>query len=1123
MNTHESRSFAVAASMLLSVVLGTPAVADDTELLIVDPSRSVASPANIMFIVDSSGSMRDPVDTTEPYDSTRDYESELGGDCNSDRIYWTTLDVVPSCEPAPGTPNQQWVDKSDFECADATLRMTGIGAYAGVMVQYRNDGTGPRRWQQLAIGNNVDPVECQQDSGLHGNGSSATDVYALAGSTGTAFTDDPDAEISWGSGDAAQVYTAYDGNYLNWRENPVTVSLPKIQIVQAVTRNLMNAIEDVNVGLMRFSGDDGGRVLHDIVDINTNRATILATIQAINAGGNTPLSETLYESALFWRGMPANFGNLQVDGSMMPIGDIDPNAFVGGQPGSYLRPATPVCSSNFNVLLSDGLPTQDTDTQVLGTANLPGFGTCDGGTGDGACLDDVAEYLATVDIAPTDPGMQTVITHTIGFDIDLPILESTALRSGGEYHEADDVESLTTALLRIVESILDKGLSFAAPAVAVNTFNRTQNINDLYISTFLPDSKVHWPGNLKKYTIVDGVIKDSAVPAIDAVDPATGFFDEDARSFWSATTDGDEVLLGGAASRLPDSGLRKIYTNYGFNNDLTAASNAITPSNTTLTLTDFGLTGAPDEPTLDQVVRWTRGEDVLDVDNDTSTTERKVMGDPLHSQPAAVVYGGDVENPDVVVYTATNDGYFHAVDGDTGVELWSFIPKKLLPDLPELMLNGGSTYKHYGIDGDIVPVVADLDNDGIINNSDFVIVLFGMRRGGNNVFALNVTDRNNPVLLWQRSFPEWGQSWSRPVVSRVDMNLAGLNPLKAVVVLGNGYDTVHDTAALPASADNVGAGITMLDLVTGNRVWRAGRDAGADLTIPAMTRSIPSQVRVIDFTGDGFIDRMYALDVGGQLFRFDVFRNQTPANTVTGGVIARFGGEGVSPAGTTDTRRFYTSPDVSIFSDPVLNRRFLAIGMGSGYRAHPLDVSADDKYFSLRDPDVFAKLDMAAYASYDVALEADMNEISGQLNTVIGPNDRGWMFTMPAGQMVLSSSATFDNSVFFLGFSPDVAAAATCQVAPGNNFLYRVDVANGDPVVDDLSTVTPALSDDARVTALQQGGIAPTPAFLFPGGDSSCTGLDCAQPPIGCVGVECFDPGFENNPVRTLWTQDGIE
>ena len=36
---------------------------------------------------------------------------------------------------------------------------------------------------------------------------------------------------------------------------------------------------------------------------------------------------------------------------------------------------------------------------------------------------------------------------------------------------------------------------------------------------------------------------------------------------------------------------------------------------------------------------------------------------------------------DAVVYVATNDGYLHAIDVDSGDELWSFIPQELLGDL----------------------------------------------------------------------------------------------------------------------------------------------------------------------------------------------------------------------------------------------------------------------------------------------------------------------------------------------------------------------------------------------------------------------------------------------------------
>ncbi len=705
--------------------------------------------------------------------------------------------------------------------------------------------------------------------------------------------------------------------------------------------------------------------------------------------------------------------------------------------------------------------------------------------------------------------------------------------SGGDYYLAENVETLTTVLTRIIESIVDKGLSFSAPAVAVNAFNRTQNINDLYISTFLPDNKVHWPGNLKKYTITaDGIIKDDKPE--DAVDPDTGFFKDTARSIWTAVTveDGPRVKFGGAANKLPIPDDRDVYTNNGTLSNLTATNNAITPSNATaFSPSDFGLTGAPGEPTVEDVIRWARGQDILDDDSDGETVDaRNDMGDPLHSQPAAVVYGGDVDNPEVVVFTATNDGYLHAIDGETGVELWSFIPKQFLPDLPELMLNGNSTYKHYGVDGDIVPVVADLNDNGIIDGSDFVHLIFGLRRGGTRYYALDVTDKDAPELMWTASYPEFGQSWSKPVVARVDMIDSGLNAQKAVVIIGEGYDTVHDTAAFPSNADNAGAGISMLDLKTGERLWRAGR-ADADLTLADMTRSFPSQIRAVDFSGDGFVDRLYAVDVGGQVWRFDVFRNKQPDSTsdplVTGGVIARFGGEGVASAGATDTRRFYSAPDVSIFYDPVLNRRFLAIGVGSGYRAHPLDVSASDAYYSLRDPDLFAKLNQDAYDNYDtnvgIALDGDMAEVSGQVNTVIGNDQRGWKFTFPAEQMMLSASATFDNSVFFIGYEPNVVSAASCQVRPGKNYLYRVNVANGDPVANNLDTMTPGESNEARTTALEQGGIAPTPTFLFPTAPQPCTGAACSPPPIGCVGVECFNPGFANNPVRTLWTQDGIE
>ena len=124
-----------------------------------------------------------------------------------------------------------------------------------------------------------------------------------------------------------------------------------------------------------------------------------------------------------------------------------------------------------------------------------------------------------------------------------------------------------------------------------------------------------------------------------------------------------------------------------------------------------------------------------------------------------------------VVFNATNDGYLHAIDASTGTELWSYIPHELLSHLKDLYFNENVDYKNYGIDGDIVPIIADLNNDGVIDaTNDFVYIVFGMRRGGSDYYLLDVTNPNRPVLKWVKSFPEFGQSWSSPVVAKVKVN-----------------------------------------------------------------------------------------------------------------------------------------------------------------------------------------------------------------------------------------------------------------------------------------------------------------------------------------------------------------
>ncbi len=1121
------------AGFLLAMMAGAPAVADDTELLLVPPPSSDATKPRIMFIIDTSTSMTSQEETPIPYNQNNTY----AGECNADAIYYM---LITGVEPDCAGTTEGFIDKDNWNCQAAETQMNGLGSFDGVLAQYRDggkDGTGsgPKKWQFLAQGYNSEPVECEADAGIHGDGVDTTRLWAKAGSDiDPWYTADPLEAVSWNGAPRNQSYSMYDGNFLNWDANPVLTSESRINIVKQVLTVLFSSISGVQVGVERFNDDEGGTIIQGLIDIDTNRAEALAAVDSLTPEDHTTIAESLYESALYWLGEPAEFG--EIDGDNENFTDhgilVDPSAGAGDQ--VYVQPELGQCAKNYNVLLSDGRSSSRDNNNTDLPPLLPNFTAVTGRTAcdpvagsdqDGLCMDDIAEYLRNGDIDPvTLDGDQYVTTHTVGFNTDTENLRSTAERGGGNYYLADDGPSLAKAFLEIVNVIADRDLSFTAPAVSVNAFNRTQNLNDLYLTVFKPKARVHWPGNLKKYKMVDRVITDAN--GASAVDPATGFFKDTAKSFWtSGAADGAQVALGGAARILPDPTMRNLYTNNSGSN-LTAGNNALTPSNAgAFSDADFGLTGSASEPSIDQIIRWARGEDVLNDDGDASTTVRYAMGDPLHSKPAAVVYGGTAANPDVVVFNATNDGYLHALNGSTGEELWSFVPKDLLPRFAQLFFDPESKYKSYGIDGSIVSIVKDDNDNGIVDGSDFVYLIFGLRRGGFEYYALDVTNKNSPRLLWNVSYPDMGESWSTPVITRIDINTAGTNADNAVVILGGGYDTIHDTSTYPSTTDDaVGNGIHILDLVSGAELWRAGNDAGADLQVAGMTRSIPSQVRVIDMTGDGKADRMYAADLGGQLLRFDITNGATPANLAAGGVIAQLGAEGQAVQDFATTRRFYTTPDVSLFSDRLLNKRFISLSIGSGYRSHPLDESSADRFFSVRDPDVFNQLTQAEYDSYNVVQDSDLVEVSGSVRTIIDPAKRGWKFTLPSNQKVLSDSVTFDDTVTFVGFSPEANNTDGCAPSLGRNFLYRVLVENGDPAVNNLDTLNPADADTERVTDLAQGGIAPTPTILFPGPDDpSCTGTDCAVPPIACVGIECFDPGFANNPVRTLWTQDGIE
>ena len=1119
MHKVNSKLATLLAAMSLVFMSGGTAMADDIELFIAGEDNSAGTDAarpNILFILDTSGSMRTEVLTQEDWNPDIDFN----GCYDPDRIYWSTSPTQPGC----GTSRYFAETRNRCEASYSSLR--NLGEWSGNALAWRQRWSAAQsRWVTLSTRNRNRDVECADDRGVHGDNAGGSDVYAADGSAGPWSSND-NAEPAW-----VQNYYFFNGNYLNWLQSDGTVSSRRIDIVKDVTNQLLENLNDVNVGLMRFNFDDGGPVIHAMEDIATAREDIQDAVDGLPADGWTPLSETLYEAGQYFAGRSVEYG----DGFTV---DSVAESRVGGTMTSrtYNSPIDFACQKNYIVLLSDGEPTQDRGAENAIEA-LPGFQSTVGpacarmpGTGndDGKCLDEMADYMYNSDLASGLYGQQNVTTYTIGFAIDLPLLASTAARGGGEYFTADDTTTLSSALTKIVVSILDDASTFTAPSVPVNAFNRTQNLDDIFVSLFNPSSSVHWPGNLKKYTLKNGQFVDANDQL--AVNPESGFFFETAQSFWSDAPDGDRPTDGGAANQIPSyelgSGGRNLFTNVA-GGDLSAVANSVRVENSALTGNLLGGALEADAATYDdglnltereRIIWWMRGADLKDDDDDGDILDnRNSMGDPLHVKPVPVIYGGSSDTPDMVVFTATNDGYLHAIDADTGEELWAFVPERLLGRMRALYENAVTPTKTYGIDGEIVPIILNDDKRGGITGDERVVLVFGMRRGGDAYFAIDVTDRNSPELLWEidsttPGFGALGQTWSTAQRSRVRLG----STVRDVIFVGGGYDPGQDNDSY--REDNQGNAVYMIDVETGERLWSAGRDSSHDLVLEDMDHSIPAPLRVVDLNGDDLATRLYFGDMGGKVWRIDIIQGRSADEMAEGGVIASLGGAAVESPTTADLRRFYNQADV--VDVPNYGERFLAVNIGSGYRAHPLDRAIDEHFFSIRD---FAAGRVIATEDYpEPALFDDMETIGevadgGEYGIDMSSATKGWKLPLDAasGEKVLSRSVTFEGVVYFTSFAPGGGANA-CTAVPGQNRFYAISLLNGR---SDLTNEEPYMD-------LAQGGIAPQAELIYvpPEGGSNEAGSEEQLGELAtCVGTECVSLGFTDPMSRSYWTQDGAQ
>jgi type IV pilus assembly protein PilY1 len=693
-----------------------------------------------------------------------------------------------------------------------------------------------------------------------------------------------------------------------------------------------------------------------------------------------------------------------------------------GTQGPYTSPIQLECQANFVIFITDGM-------QTSGTRTMP----------------PVATDLFTNDSASSLTGTQKLITHTVAFGVTVnttqaetqaayDTLSAAARNGGGQFYISDDEAQLQRALQDAIRRIVQATFTFATPVVPTTS---TTGSTKAYLAAFRSDPSVpFWQGYLKAYQRdSSGLVPVDAngVPLSSAL-------------VWEA---------GQVLSTTPAAN-RTIYT------VVSGARQAFTKSNSAITST---LLAAASSTERDKIIDFIRGIDSYDENGNGNVTEERAwkLGDIFHSTPVLITppvlalndssyqaFKTAQAGRTKVVIAGANDGMLHAFRESDGVELWAFIPPDLLGNLKNLADTGAE--HQFFVDSS--PIAIDIKVGGTWKT----IVMFGLRRGGPFYYALDITDTTNPQWMWSFTDSKIAETWSEPSMGKV--KIGGVDTF--VAFFGGGYDTASNNAK--------GKAFFVVDLSNGTKLWEYYNNGTSD-DRQYMNFSLTENSTAVDLTNDGYVDRVYIGDTGGQLWKFDVSANAT--SSWAGKRLFTAAPSQANPPATGEfypTQGFYGAPALAY--DPSMN---LWVFLGTGDRNHP-NATSSNRFYGIKD-----NTDMSNGAALS---ESSLVDVTSSNGTASG----GWFFRLGTNEKVLDPANVFNMEVLFSAFTP--TTTVTCTSGGGTAKLYAVQMTTGYAAVN-FSTGTALSSTDATVTRSTTigQGIASMPIVIVtpPAGSGSAT------------------------------------
>jgi type IV pilus assembly protein PilY1 len=409
--------------------------------------------------------------------------------------------------------------------------------------------------------------------------------------------------------------------------------------------------------------------------------------------------------------------------------------------------------------------------------------------------------------------------------------------------------------------------------------------------------------------------------------------------------------------------------------------------------------------------------------------------------------------------------------GELGSERWAFVPKNALPYLRALTDNN---YCHlYYVD--LAPQVFDASINGADNavrtaSSWRTVLIGGMRQGGgcaspgsgranavdipvagvgySSYFAIDVTDPEQPSVLWEFSDPALGFATTGPAVVRMNARNGSGNPDRTLngkwfVVFGSGpTGPISDRQFLGRSDQTLK--LFVVDLKSGALVRTIDQFGGG--TIPnAFAGSILNSTADVDLDyQDDAVYVGYVKENSGTWNRGGVLRLQTKGSTNPSDWAASKVIDDIGPVTSSVVR----------LQNNILHTNWLFFGTGRYFFSFPSaldDPTGGRRLYGVKDP-CFNSMNTMTAACTDTVSEGDLTNADTPPTT---EPTRGWFINLDtaspfdydgtgsrdyqAERVITDPLATSTGVVFFTSYRP---YGGDCSIG-GRTFLWAVQYNTG--------------------------------------------------------------------------------